>query len=146
MTPRLAVALSWATLSLLVLVLACRSQSPEPDPSNELPFGFLDDPTPGAQVQREFLVRGWAPDDGEIREIRIFVDGRFLVRTSLNDDRPDVRAAHPRYARGHDRHGWRVTVALQPSVTAGTHTILAQAVDDRGATRDIGSAQIALIQ
>jgi len=129
---------------LLVLGIApgCRSTVPEPDPANELPFGFLDEPKAGAQVGRQLHFRGWALDDGAIREVRVFFDGRFLARSTLNEDRPDVRAAFPQYAKGSDRHGWRVTASLPASVTPGTHTVLAQAVDNLGATRDIGTAQV----
>jgi hypothetical protein len=112
-----------------------------PDPNNELPTGFVDQPTGGATVGRQMQMYGWAHDDGAVSEIRIFVDGRFVARTTLTQPRPDVTTAFPQYAAGGDMLGWVATVPLT-SVSEGTHTVLVQAVDNKGATRDIGSVDV----
>jgi hypothetical protein len=57
------------------------------------------------------------------------------ARTPLNTDRPDVAKAYPSYARGSSKHGWTTTVQFN---AAGPHTVIVQAVDTNGATRDIG--------
>jgi hypothetical protein len=89
-------------LPLLIVVASlsvggCQRPSPEPDRANELPFGFIDAPTPGAAVERQIQMYGWA-----------------------------------------------VTVTLGEAVAAGSHTLLAQAVDTQGATRDIGTVTVSL--
>jgi hypothetical protein len=109
-----------------------------PDPSNQLPFGALDAPAANAAVPRKVTVSGWAMDDTGVEGVRVYVDGHFIQSTTLTVDRADVSAVVPAYARQSDRHGWTVTIGLEP----GTHTILAQAVDRAGATRDLGSAPV----
>ena len=134
-----------ALLFLLPVVAACQgaSSSSGPDPSNELPVGFVDQPTNGAAVDRQMQMYGWAHDDHGIKEIWIFVDGRFMARTTVTQPRPDVIQAYPQYAGGTGMLGWSVTVPLT-SASTGTHTVVVQAVDTQGATRDIGTADVSL--
>jgi hypothetical protein len=135
-------------LSLLVVSLASvgcqQGPSAEPDPKNELPFGFIDAPAQGAGVKRQIQLYGWAVDDEGVKEVRIFVDGKYVARTTLTAARPDVTKAHPTYAHGNDNHGWATTITLAETFQPGPHTILAQAVDTQGATRDIGTATVSL--
>ena len=58
--------------------------------------------------------------------------------------RPDVAKALPRYARRGDIHGWNALIDF--GMAAGPHTILIQAVDDSGATRDIGVVPVTVPQ
>jgi len=118
--------------------------SSEPDPKNELPFGFIDAPTQGAGVGRQIQMYGWAMDDQGVADIRIFFDGKYVAHTRLTAARPDVTKAHPNYAHGNDTHGWAVTIGVGDAVQPGEHTILAQAVDTKGATRDIGTVAVSV--
>jgi len=73
---------------VLGLSAACGSRSgsdanPALDPANELPFGNLDVPVAAAQVNAQILVGGWAMDDRGVREVRVYVDGRFASATEL---------------------------------------------------------------
>jgi hypothetical protein len=77
-------------------------------------------------------------DDTGVEEVRIYVDGHFVKSTTLTVDRPDVTAAVPTYARQSNRHGWTVTLGLEP----GGHSVIAQAVDRVGATRDLGYVNV----
>jgi hypothetical protein len=107
------------------------------NPGNELPSGVVDEPKAGATLRPgPTLVGGWAMDDSGIREIRVYFDGRFKTSTVLAVARPDVAKARPRYARPDAMHGWNVLFDF--GMAPGTHTLLVQAVDDQGATRDIG--------
>jgi hypothetical protein len=133
--------------ALLVLaVQACAKQAGprEPNPKNELPFGYLDFPMSGAMVEREMPANGWAMDDGSVTDILIYLDNHFIARTTLTEKRADVSKAYPQYAHGGDKHGWGILVPLGGDAKLGPHTILVQAVDDQGATRDIGMANIEL--
>lgn len=128
--------LSLATAVLmLALAVSCRRETL--DPVNELPLGNVDIPR-ALEVLRPgpTLVAGWAVDDSAVAEIRIFFDGHFKARTTPSVPRPDVAVALPKYARRGDLYGWNVQVDF--AATPGSHTILVQAVDDAGATRDIG--------
>ena len=82
------------------------------------------------------LVGGRAGDDAGVSEIRIYSDGHFAARTTPDAARPDVARVLPKYACSGDLDGWNVQVDVAP--TPGAHTILAQAVDASGATKDIG--------
>lgn len=109
------------------------------DPSNELPFGFIDQPTANAQTGAQTAVGGWAMDDREVQEVRIYVDGRFAERGIINTARPDVSKVFPQYAHSSHMHGWTLSVTFE---APGAHTLLVQAVDSNGATRDIGTVQV----
>jgi hypothetical protein len=120
---------------------ACTERAKNPD--NELPQGELDAPKTGDILRPgKTLVGGWAIDDAGVAEIRIYFDGRYKASARLNVARPDVTRAHPRYARRGDISGWNV--ALDFGISPGPHTILAQAVDDNGATRDIGVVSVVI--
>jgi len=143
----------WLPLLLFCSVAAAGCQylpamstasSAEPDPKNELPLGFIDAPANGAGVGRQIQMYGWAVDDQGVKEVRIFVDGKYVAKTTLTAARPDVSRAQPLYAHGNDTHGWALTVTLGDVYQPGQHTILAQAVDTQGATRDIGTITVSV--
>jgi hypothetical protein len=97
----------------------------------------LDTPKAGDTLRPgPTLVGGWAADDSGVTEIRIFFDGHFQARTTLTVARPDVARVLPKYPRAGDIYGWNALVDF--AATSGAHTILVQAVDNAGATRDIG--------
>jgi len=131
--------------SLLALALgftvACGGDE-LPNPENELPVGYLDSPTNGAVVPRQFRFAGWALDTSRVVRIDIYVDGRFRGSTTPTVRRPDVLKAFPQYAKSTDVVGWEVAIDLGEA--PGARQVLAQAVDDAGATRDIGSASITI--
>jgi hypothetical protein len=138
---------------VVILVLAawvsgCGSDSTLPadsaqDPSNNLPFGVMDIPTNNGTVGRVVECAGWALDDTPVRVVRLFVDGRYHGAATPNFARPDLLNVFPKYMPANPTPGWKTTVDLGES--PGAHTILAQAVDDRGATRDIGFVTVNLI-
>src|SRR5262245_33770930 len=119
--------------------------TPGPNLQNEIPFGFVDQPTAGAGVQRPVVMMyGWALDDKGVVEIRVYLDRRFVGRTTLTEARPDVTGSFPTYSQGNDRHGWALALNLGADVTAGNHDLVVQAVDTEAATRDIGSFTISV--
>jgi hypothetical protein len=125
-----------AALPLAVAaVLAGCSEKGVKDADNELPFGHVDAPTQGAEVKMLTPVAGWAIDDRGIREIRLYVDNHIVNSGRTGQDRPDVSRAYPRYTRGNNRPGWTLLAGFD---APGAHTLLVQAVDSDGATRDIG--------
>jgi hypothetical protein len=93
-------------------------------------------------VKRNTFVSGWVLDDSGIRGVQIYVDGKYVIDARLGLDRPDVSKAHPRYGGGSNAHGWGVEVDLGDRT--GSHVILAQAIDDTGATRDLGAVSITI--
>jgi len=83
-------------------------------PGSQAPFGLLELPVEGAQVNGAVAVSGWALDDLEVRRVRIVRDpvgGEGAGQIYLGDAvfvpgaRPDVRAAYPTLPNN-DRAGW----------------------------------------
>ena len=126
-------------IELVVSGCARRQSNRALDPTNELPFGVVDGPTQGATVAAVATVGGWALDDRGIREVRIYVDSHFMNVTALNTSRPDVVKVYPQYAHGSDVAGFTTVVELTQK---GPHTIIVQAVDTDGATRDLGTIKV----
>jgi hypothetical protein len=107
----------------------------EPDPTNELPMGYVDMPSANAVVPPQFPVAGWALDDTGIDAVRLYVDGRYVMSTHLETDRPDVTKAFPQYTVEGNKHGWQAMLKVD---RPGPHMLIVQAVDKAGATRDLG--------
>jgi hypothetical protein len=128
-----------AALAIAAAAAGCGSAgaggSREPDPANELPLGFVDMPSANAVVPPQFAAAGWALDDTGIDVVRLYVDGRYVVSTHLETDRPDVTKAFPQYTAEGNKHGWQAVLKV---VRPGAHTLIVQAVDKSGATRDLG--------
>lgn len=118
------------------LIPACADGLRAPDPRNELPSGVVDVPAQGATVARGVFVSGWALDDSAIRGVRIYIDRKYVTDARTGLERPDVSKAFPTYAHGSNAHGWGVQVDF--GELTGPHELLAQAIDDSGATRDLG--------
>jgi hypothetical protein len=131
-----AAALAAATLA------GCNRETGVNDPANELPFGTLDFPVQGAQLKAESVVGGWALDDRGVKEIRVYVDGHLINSGVLSQDRPDVAKVFPQYARGSQKHGFLVLIGFD---APGPHTIIVQAVDTDGATRDIAVVNVTAV-
>jgi hypothetical protein len=132
-----------AALPLAVAaVLAGCSEKGVKDENNELPFGHVEVPAQGAEVKMLTPVAGWAMDDRGIREIRLYVDNHIVNSGRTGQDRPDVSRAYPRYTRGDHHHGWTVLAGFD---APGPHTILVQAVDSDGATRDIAVINVTAV-
>jgi hypothetical protein len=132
-------------VAISLVSTACQTttgREPDPDANNELPIGWIDKPRNGATVGRVVEVAGWALDDSGVRVVRLYVGGRYKASTTIKGRRPDVVAAYPKYGNQNDQ-AWHATVEL--GETPGPYHILAQAVDDAGATRDIGSVTVRLI-
>ena len=123
------------TLALAALLLAaagCRqpAQDPGPDPKNEIPFGFVEGPPAESTVKKQFTVIGWAMDDEGVKEVRLYVDNKFVARSIVNQLRPDVTKAYPKYAASDKGfHGFAINATLADVFENGPHTLLVQAVD-----------------
>jgi hypothetical protein len=127
-------------LCVFAPLVAC-ADKPVLSPDNELPTGFVDSPKAGEALRPgPTLVSGWAVDDTGVKSVRIYFDRRFAAETTLIVPRPDVSNVLPRYARKDHMHGWNVSIDF--GATAGSHTILVQAVDDAGATKEIGIIEV----
>ncbi len=76
-------------------------------------------------------VAGWCFfDDGPAHFIELRLDGKRLGMYRLNQDRPDVLAAHPSTGRFHAPLGFQFLIDLPPDIPAGTHTLGFFALDE----------------
>ena len=131
-----------AAVACALVLTACASDTGQGDPTNELPFGNVDVPAAGAQVNALSPVAGWAMDDRAVREIRLYIDGHLSNTCKITLSRPDVSQTFPQYARGRTRFGWAMLAGFD---VPGQHTLVVQAVDSDGATRDIGVINVTAI-
>lgn len=134
-------------LLLAVALGGCRQKptpcDSTPDPRNELPFGSVDAPRDRDTVGRMVTIVGWAADDSSVSTVHLYVDNKFRGSTKPTLPRPDVATEFPTYTASHSNVGWQTQIDL--GETEGRHVVLAQAVDDRGATRDLGYVVVNLI-
>ena len=131
-------------LAAAALLPACGRQAHvDPNRRNEPPAGYVDTPRNGEVVGRMVDVSGWAVDDAAVSVVRIYVDGQLKASARATIPRPDVSKSLPKYAAPGDVHGWRVSVDLGES--AAPHTILAQAVDDEGASQDLNAVVVTVV-
>jgi len=121
---------------------------------NQAPFGYIDIPGPSGLegANGSFPVAGWAVDDVDIDSIDFLVDGRVIAgavgrgepsSATYGTTRPDVAAAFP-----------DVPLALYSGFIAnidtsqfinGIHVISVRATDTDGATRDLGSRRVQIV-
>jgi hypothetical protein len=132
-----------AVAGVVLLVAGCAHPDPAHDPYNELPFGNVETPVDGARVQARTDVAGWALDDHGLKEIRLYVDGRFAGVAPLKFERPDVKKTYTQYARHAEKNGFVGAVVFD---RPGDHTILVQATDIDGGTRDIGVVKVTAVE
>lgn len=130
-------------LSLVCVLVLTGCSDRLPDAANELPFGVIDVPVTGATVARVSRIAGWALDDSRVVRVDLYVNGHFSGSTSAVLPRPDVAKAFPAYERQALASSWEIAVDLGEG--SAPRTLLAQAVDDRGATRDIGVVTLTVI-
>ena len=101
-----------------------------------LPIGAIDVPPLGHMAvlkdKAEFF--GWGFAEGGLREVNLYVDGRYLATATLGIARPDVAKVFPQ-ASG--TSGWHV-VAGTTGISAGRHEFIIQGVAKTGAVRDFG--------
>jgi hypothetical protein len=122
--------------------------------ANQAPFGYIDIPGPAGLegANGSFPVAGWAVDDVDIDHIDFLVDGRIVAgavgrgepsTAVYGTTRPDVAAAFP-----------DVPLALYSGFIAnidtsqfinGIHVISVRATDTDGATRDLGSRRVQIV-
>jgi hypothetical protein len=121
---------------------------------NQAPFGYIDIPGPAGLegANGSFPIVGWAVDDVDIDSIDFLVDGRVIAgavgrgepsTAFYGSTRPDVAAAFP-----------DVPLALFSGFIAnidtsqfinGIHVISVKATDVDGATRDLGSRRVQIV-
>jgi hypothetical protein len=77
-----------------------------------------------------------------VAEIRVFLDGHYRASAPIAVPRPDVAKAFPQCGRQQNICGFNLLVDF--GMAAGEHIVLVQAIDDYGASRDIGAIPVVI--
>jgi hypothetical protein len=116
------------------------------------PFGSFDTPVQGANVSSSIAVTGWALDDVEVSNVKIYRDpvgaemgGRIYIGPAVfvEGSRPDVETTFPNYPFSY-RAGWgyMLLTNFMPNGGNGTYTLRAYATDQEGHEIQINSKTI----
>lgn len=108
------------------------------------PIGTFATPLEGAKVAGSIAVTGWAVDDIEVKEVKIY-SGSTAIDNAIfvEDARPDVAAAYPAYPRSYAAGwGYMLLTNYLPGGGNGTYTLSAVATDAEGYSVSLGSATI----
>jgi len=125
----------------VVSLAGCRE--PAKNPKNLLPYGYVDTPKAGDVLRPgKTLVGGWALDDVRVTEVRVYFDGHYRASAPIEVPRPDVAKVVEQCAHQGTICGWNLRVDF--GMAAGEHTILVQAIDNHGASRDIGTVPVTI--
>lgn len=112
------------------------------------PFGSFDSPVQGATVRSSIAVTGWALDDSEVSNVKIYrgpAGGLTYIGDAVfvEGARPDVATAYPDYPNN-TKAGWGYMLLTNflPGGGNGTFTLHAIARDDSGNSVTLGSKTI----
>ena len=130
--------IAYGLIAALLLVVTCCTHS---QPS-ELPLGYVD-VKPGPNITGVVSVVGWAAAEDGISKVCLYVDRQAASCTeSITGGRPDVAAVYPHIA-GAGTSGWSIQFDSS-GLSTGNHEFLIQATTKSGATRDLGSMNVAV--
>ena len=117
-------------------VFTVNQSAPEATP----PFGFIDTPLDGTQIDGSVAIGGWALDDLGVFEVRLYrnavapepAGARILLGKAVfvENARPDIERAYPSFPHAR-RAGWgfMLLTNMLPQQGNGTFEISAYAVD-----------------
>jgi hypothetical protein len=116
--------------------------------NNSPPFGSFDTPTDGATVMSSIPVTGWAVDDIEVSQVKIYRrnNGALVYIGNgvfVEGARTDVEQAYPGYPLNY-KAGWGYMMLTNflPNGGNGTFTIYAIAADKEGNQETLGTKTI----
>jgi hypothetical protein len=116
--------------------------------SHSSPFGSFDTPTNGAAVMSSIPVTGWAVDDIEVSNVKIYrrSNGALVYigdAVFVEGARPDVEQAYPDYPLSY-KAGWGYMMLTNflPNGGNGTFTLYAIATDIEGNQETLGTKTI----
>ena len=121
---------------------------------NQAPFGYIDIPGPAGTegANGSFPVVGWAIDDVEVARIDFLVDGQVVAGAVgrgepstawYGSTRPDVEAAFPDVPNSL-YSGFSANLDMTAFVN-GIHQLSVRASDNQGASRELGTRTVQVI-
>ncbi|ADL53568.1 Ig-like domain-containing protein [Clostridium cellulovorans] len=87
----------------------------------------------------DFVVSGWALNPDGVKEVKVYVDGKYIKSATLGLSRPDVEKVNPGYINGANS-GYKLVIDRN-IISPGAHTVTVEAIGNTGilgkATRNI---------
>lgn len=97
------------------------------------PLMNIDEPTANLKTGGNIKVRGWAISQSGIKEVKVYVNNKFVANADLGKSRPDVKSVYSGYP-GADKSGYEYTINAT-SLGLGANTIKVQAVGNDGTSQ-----------
>ncbi|URZ05236.1 Ig-like domain-containing protein [Clostridium felsineum] len=94
------------------------------------PIMALDTPANNSTLTDNLVIQGWALNSSGIREVKVFVDGNYIVNAQLSISRNDVTNAYPSYP--HNVNAGFLSILSKNAFTQGNHTVKVQAIGNDG--------------
>jgi len=110
----------------------------------QTPFGDFATPIDGSAISNSVPVTGWALDDIEVTNVKIYNSETFIGDAIfIEGARPDIELAYPGYPNNY-KAGWGYMLLTNflPNGGNGTYTIHAIAIDKEGNVVTLGSKTI----
>ncbi|MGL5870742.1 N-acetylmuramoyl-L-alanine amidase, partial [Clostridium chrysemydis] len=82
---------------------------------------WIDSPNDGIKVTDKLTVEGWALNPSGVKEVRAYVDGKFVTKIKSGIVREDVNSAYPGYKDG-NKSGFKDVVSIN-DIAPGNHTL-----------------------
>ncbi|MGE5341342.1 MAG: M43 family zinc metalloprotease [Candidatus Omnitrophota bacterium] len=110
------------------------------------PIGEFSSPSDGASVRGSIALTGWALDDIQVENVKIYNGFSYIGDATLVDDtRPDVETAYPNYPKSYCAGwGYMLLTPTLPNGGNGTYTLTAKATDRSGNVTTLGSKTISV--
>ncbi|WP_238903653.1 N-acetylmuramoyl-L-alanine amidase [Clostridium sp. YIM B02506] len=97
------------------------------------PLMNMDEPTADLKTSGNIKVRGWAISQSGIKEVKVYVDDKFVANAALGTSRPDVKNVYPGYP-GADKSGYEYIINSS-GLGEGRKTIKVEAIGKDGSTQ-----------
>ncbi|MDU3338239.1 hypothetical protein, partial [Paraclostridium bifermentans] len=92
----------------------------------------IDEPK-GTIDNKDIKVRGWALNPSGIKEVKVYVDGKYKSNAKTGLERTDVDVAYPGYSNGKNS-GYELLIN-KSDITLGNHTIKVDAIGNDGSSK-----------
>ena len=97
---------------------------------------WLDTPSEGEVLANDTInIGGWALSSSGIKEVKVYLDGTFMVNAITGILRSDVNSAYPGYPNG-DKSGFQATINAS-NIKAGTKKITVEIISNDNTKQSI---------
>lgn len=99
-------------------------------------YTYIDQPGENSKVNNaDLVVGGWALSSKGIKEVKVYVDGKYIKSATLGLPRPDVDKAFPGYIGG-AASGYSAVID-KINIAEGNHTVTVEAIGNNGVSEKV---------